>query len=158
MNKPDFILLRFKFFCPKAHLTGESESIGGNADSESNTNLNNTVIHRYYQAIERGDVSNMLSCVDDNIEVTFLEDSRNWSGKTTAQEKFTAWLKSSNVVVKDLKVTKMEDDDQSNNMQCFVASCDFGSGAREMRYEVKRQEGRSLPKGGDLITRIEHLC
>ena len=139
-------MLRFKFFCPKAHLTGESESIGGNADSEANTDLNNTVIHRYYQAIERGDVSNMLSCVDDNIEVTFLEDSRNWSGKTTAQEKFTAWLKSSNVVVKDLKVTKMEGDDQSNNMQCFVASCDFGSGAREMRYEVKRQLSGSLPK------------
>ena len=101
----------------------------------------------------------MLSCVDDNIEVTFLEGSRNWSGRTTAQEKFTAWLTSSNVVVKDLKVTKMEGDDQSTNMQCFVASCDFGSGAREMRYEVKRQSGGSLPKGrGDLITRIDHLC
>ena len=101
----------------------------------------------------------MLSCVDDNIEVTFLEDSRNWSGKTTAQEKFTAWLTSSNVVVKDLKVNKMEGDDQSTDMQCFVASCDFGSGVREMRYEVKRESGGSFPKGrGDLITRIDHLC
>ena len=150
-------MLRFKFCCSKAHLTGKSESIGGNADSESNPDFN--IIHRYYQAIERGDISNMLSCVDDNIEVTFLEDSRNWFGKTTAQEKFTAWLRSSNVVVKDLKVTKMEVDDQSTNMQCFVASCDFGSGAREMRYEVKRQLSGSLPKGrGDLITRIDHLC
>ena len=146
-------------FYSKAHLTGESESIGGNADSESSPDFIDTVIHRYYQAIERGDVSNMLSCVDDNIEVTFLEDSRNWSGKTTAQEKFTAWLTSSNVVVKDLKVNKMEGDDQSTDMQCFVASCDFGSGVREMRYEVKRESGGSFPKGrGDLITRIDHLC
>ena len=152
-------LILFQIFCSKAHLTGPSESIGDDADSKSNSNCDETIIHRYYQAIELGDVSNMLSCVDDNIEVTFLEGSRNWSGKTTAQEKFTAWLKNSNVVVKHLKVTKMEGDDQSTNMQCFVASCDFGSGPREMRYEVKRQSGGSLPKGrGDLITRIDHLC
>ena len=148
----------FQIFRSKAHLTGPSESIGGNADSKSNSNCDETIIHRYYQAIELGDVSKMLSCVDDNIEVTFLEGSRNWSGKTTAQEKFSGWLKNSNVVVKNLKVTKMKGDDQSNNKHYFLASCDFGSGAREMRYEVKRQEGRSLPKGGDLITRIDHLC
>ena len=149
----------FQIFCSKAHLTGTSESIGGNADSKSSSNCDETIIHRYYQAIERGDVSSMLSCVDDNIEVTFLEGSRNWSGKTTAQEKFAGWLKNSNVVVKDLKVTKMKGDDQSTSIQCFLASCDFGSGSREMRYEVKRQGGGSLPKGGgNLITRIDHLC
>ena len=149
----------FQIFCSKAHLVGTSESNGGNADSESNTDGDETIIHRYYQAIERGDVSNMLSCVDDKVEVTFLEGSRNWSGKTTAQEKFSGWLKNSNVVIKDLKVTKMQGDDQSNNIHCFLASCDFGSGVREMRYEVKRQEGGTLPKGGaDLITRIDHLC
>ena len=102
----------------------------------------------------------MLSCVDENIEVTFLEGSRNWSSKRTAQEKFTAWLKNSKIVVKDLKITKIEVDDESANIQCFLASCDFGSGAREMRYEVKRESGGSFPKGGggDLITRIDHLC
>ena len=101
----------------------------------------------------------MLSCVDDNVEVTFLEGSRNWSGKTTAQEKFTAWLKSSNVVVKHLKITKIEGVDQSANMHRFLAYCDFGSGVREMRYEVKNQLGGSLAKGGGgyLITRIDHL-
>ena len=152
-------LIPFPIFGSKAHLTCTSESIGGNADSKSNSNCDEAIIHRYYQAIERGDVSNMLSCVDDNIKVTFLEGSRNWSGKTTAQEKFAGWLKNSNVVIKDLKVTKMQGDDQSNNIHCFLASCDFGSGVREMRYEVKRQEGGSLPKGGaDLITRIDHLC
>ena len=152
-------LILFQIFCSKAHLTDTSESNGGNADSESNTDCDETIIHRYYQAIELGDVSNMLSCVDDNIEVTFLEGSRNWSGKTTAQEKFTAWLKNSNVVVKHLKITKMEGNDKSTNMHCFLASCDFGSGLREMRYEVTTQSCGSLPKGGEgyLITRIDHL-
>ena len=149
----------FQIFCSKAHLIGTSESIGDNADSKSHSNYDETIIHRYYQAIERGDVSNMLSCVDDNIVVTFLEGCRNWSGKITAEEKFAGWLKNSNVVVKDLKVTKMKGDGQSNNMHCFLASCDFGSGSREMRYEVKRQEGGALSKGGGyLITRIDHLC
>ena len=150
----------FQIFCSKAHLTGTSECNGGNVDLESNTDYDETIVHRYYEAIERGDVSNMLSCVDEKVEVTFLEGSRNWSGKTTAQEKFTAWLKSTNVVVKHLKVTKIEGDDQSADMHCFMASCDFGSGVRKMRYEVKNQLGGSLPKGGreDLITRIDHLC
>jgi hypothetical protein len=141
-----------------AHLTGTSESNVGNAASESNTDGDENIIHRYYQAIERGDVSNMLSCVDDKVEVTFLEGSRNWSGKTKAQTQFKAWLKSSNVVVKHLKITKSEGVDQSANIRCFLASCDFGSGVREMRYEVTTQSCGSLPKGGDLITRIDHLC
>ena len=101
----------------------------------------------------------MMSCIDDNIEVTFLEGSRNWSGKTTAQEKFTGWLKNSNVVVKDLKVTKIECDDQPAFVHCFLASCDFGSGARKMRYEVKVQSGGSFSnEGRGLIKRIDHLC
>ena len=46
------------------------------------------VVQSYYDAMNVHDVETMTQCCSEDIEVTFPDSSRNWSGQTVAREKF----------------------------------------------------------------------
>ena len=99
----------------------------------------------YYAAIGSHSAEGMLSCVADDVEVTFLEPERNWRGKATAEEKFRGWFERCPDVRVEWDVTSVEASAGASEVQAVI-SVDFGSGRHDMAYTLR----------GGLISRIEH--
>lgn len=105
------------------------------------------VLNRYYDAINRHSVQDMLEAVHPEVEVRFLQPERNWSGKQQANDKFAGWFERCPDVRAAWKFESVQVHD-GNNVELKLHCSFHPDPPHAMGYQVGP---------GDLICLIEHL-
>lgn len=110
------------------------------------------ILCKYYEAMNKHEMNDILKYIDDNVHVTFPEVERNWKGIQNVDAKFGGMFERMPTFHAAYKITHMEIDDEKD-IEYIYTNCQFtcnatsSNSSRDMVYLIK----------DDKIIEIRHL-